>query len=185
MPTRLMFKMGCIVAGEWAEHSHPPVFSIQSSGTKLVSTAPGGDPLIFERLAACLAPPCFLLYILHTPRGEGEPGRYQSGELSRTEVADFLEQFSQFLKQDSRFDLWLHSPEDAATVVWDRHNLIHAYGPVETFAGVLRSLGFEKGEPEVPAPHEHHYHRALDVDAGAILASLDWNRTPLQPEDEQ
>jgi hypothetical protein len=165
------------------EHSHPPVYEIV--GETLVATAPGSDPLLFERLAELLDPPCFLLYVLHTPRGEGEPGRYQSDALSRAEIASFLNRFSSFLQRDSRFDLWIHAPTDGATLVWDRHNLIHGYGPVPTFAKALDSLGFLPGTPEIPTPHEHHYHAALDQQARELLVGLRWHWKPLQPQDEQ
>lgn len=183
-----MFKLGHWVGDEWVEYSHPPVYAVQrtsTGGTKIATVAPGGDPIVFQKLAGCLTPPYFLLYVLHTPRGEGDPGRYQSRELTPAELERFLRRFGGFLQCDSRFDLWLHSATDRATIVWDRHNLVHAYGPTAPLIDVLRGLGFDRGEPTIPSPHQHHYHQALDGDAQAILASLDWIYSPLQPEDEQ
>lgn len=183
-----MFKLGHYVAGECVEHSHPPIYALEPSagaGEKVVATAPGSDWIVFQTLAQVLNPPFFLLYVLHTPRGEGDAGRYQSPELSLGEVDRFLSQFGCFLRSDARFDLWAHSIEDDATIIWDRHNLIHGYGATSRFVEALRALGFDKGEPGIPAPHAHHYHQANDEAAKAVLDCMNWHYVPLRPEDEQ
>lgn len=174
--------------GEWEEHSHPPIFTLREvvgQKPKILAGVPGGDPLVFRQLMDCLNPPYFLLYLLHTPRGEGEPGRYQSGQLSAQTALDFLDRFGNFLRADGRHDFWLHSPSDQATIVWDRHNLIHAYGPTDAYAKVLSELGFAAGEPAVPHPHIHSYRAEFDDDARAVLETLEWRYAPLRPEDEQ
>jgi hypothetical protein len=38
-------------------------------------------------------------------------------------------QFGRFLSGESRFDLWVRSHDDDATIVLDHYNLIYAYGP--------------------------------------------------------
>ena len=182
-----MFKLGHYVDGSWREYSHPALFSVartEGDREKVLTAAPGSDALIFVTLAELLTPPCFLLYVLHTPRGEGPPGRYQSDEMNRGEVGEFLRRFADLLRVDARFDLWLHSPADQATIVWDRHDLIHAYGPTASYVATLRGLGFEAGELAIPAPHEHHYHAACDEQARAVIDS-GWRHSPLKPEDEQ
>ncbi len=151
----------------------------------LVAGVPGGDAQVFERLVASLEAPYFLLYVLHTPRGEGKHGRYQSPELSLAEVRTFLEQFRPFLAADGRFDLWAHSPAEQATVVWDRHDQLFAYGPLERFASELRALGFRPGTVAVPDPHQHHYRPECDALAKELLGAYTWHVTPLRPEDKQ
>lgn len=132
-----------------------------------------------------MSPPYYLLYLLHTPRGEAEPGRYQSPPLSLDELKGFLARFAAFFRADARFDLWAHSPQDDATVVWDRHNLLFGYGPVNRFAEALLSLGFTHGVPQVPVPHEHHYRSEFDHLARDVVAAFDWSVSALSPEDEQ
>jgi hypothetical protein len=57
-------------------------------------------------LAELLPPPFYVLYILHTPRGEGEAGRYQSNERSLDELSGLLSKYSSFFSSDGRHDLW-------------------------------------------------------------------------------
>lgn len=181
-----MFKLGSLRGDDWVEHSHPPVFKVEEgSGGKVWATAPGGDPITFERLARCLTPPLMLLYVLHTPRGEGRPGRYQGPPMSGDEFRAFISRFANYLQADGRFDLWVHSEHDAATVVWDRHNLIHAYGRRECMVEALRALGFGAGEPSIDFAHQHHYRPSHDEDARELLACAPWRYSPLEPADEQ
>lgn len=183
-----MYKLSHLKGDIWVEHSYPPIFQLELTNGKprrLRIGVPVGDPIVIRRLVSKISAPFLLLYILHTPRGEGESGRYQSSDLDYAELDAFLTRYGKFLSGDARHDLWIHSPDSNATVVWDRHNMAFAYGPLEQFTQELRSLGFQEGVPEVPAPHQHHYRQEFDTDAGSILSALNWMRTPLRPEDEQ
>ena len=185
-----MFKLGhfrAVGGGEWVEHSHPPIFTHRkySDGTvSIVATAPAGDALIFRRLVECLRPPYMLLYLLHMPRGEAEAGRYLSEPLERSQALQIIDRFAGFLGGDGRHDFWLRSTADNATVVWDRHNLIHAYGPLDRYTEVLTALGFSAGEPEIPSPHVHHGRVEFDVDSRALLEAAQWHHSPLHPGDD-
>lgn len=184
----MSFKLGYQPNDAWIEHSHLPVFQeiVSANGKqRLVAGVPGGDPTIFRRLAALLTPPYFLLYVLHTQRGEGEEGRYQSTELDSGTLQSFLDRFSAYFSSDGRFDLWLYTPDPTATVVWDRHNLIHCYGPHDRFVEAFRALGFHPGIVDISFPHQHYYRAEFDGDAADVLAAFDWIRTSLRPEDIQ
>lgn len=180
-----MYKLSHLVDGKWTAHSYKPVFEIAADGSRVVSVSPDGNTAPFERLVQCLAAPYFLLYVLHTPRGEGEAGRYQSPQLSSEQLLSFIEKFRGYLASDARFDIWAYSQTERATVVWDRHNQVFGYGPAERFATELRALGFYEGTSQVPLPHQHHYHAECDSQAGALLSELEWVYSPLRPEDEQ
>lgn len=177
-----MYRLGQLVNGEWIAYSHQRLYERKDY---IVAGVPGSDPGVFERLVRCMAPPYYLLYVLHTPRGEAPPGRYQSPALSEAEVSGFIERFGSFLRADGRFDLWAHSPSENATLVWDRHDQIFGYGPLDRFSGALEEAGFSVGSPNVPAPHEHHYRVECDHLAKQIMGALDWSFSPLQPADEQ
>lgn len=177
-----MYRLGHLVNGEWVAHSHRPVFHL---GERLVAGVPGGDPAVFAALVECLEPPYHLLYVLHTPRGEANAGRYQSPLVSLEQVTEFVTRFKDFLCADARFDLWAHSPSENGTIVWDRHNQLFGYGPVDRLATKLISMGFSAGQSDVPAPHEHHYRAELDGLAKDVIAALNWSYSPLRPQDEQ
>ena len=103
-----------------------------------------------------------MLYVLHTTRTAAELGRYESPELTSADVESFLSEFGRFLSQDSRHDLSVRSHDDDATIVFDRHNLIFAYGPLELFERELQLSGAREGEPAVLGAHMHHYHPDWD-----------------------
>lgn len=183
-----LHRLGHLVEGEWVAYSHAPVFRMPRDGetsARIVAGVPASDPTVFGHLIECLAPPYFLLYVLHTPRGEAAAGRYQSPLLSLDDIHDFLARFARFLSADARFDLWAHSSGDNATVVWDRHDQLFGYGPLKRFESKLRSIGFVPGSPEVPVPHQHHYRAEFDDDARDVIAAFDWSHSPLRDRDEQ
>lgn len=138
----------------------------------------------FIRLVDSLEPPYFVLYVLHTPRGEGEAGRYQSPPLSQIQFQEFMLRFGDYLSSDGRFNIWAHSPAEQATVVWDQHNLMFAYGPIDRYCAQLNALGFTRGDARIPSPHQHHYQQGLDADAKEILNHFPWSYSPLQPGDD-
>ena len=156
--------------------------------TRLVISAPPDKPGLLPALVERLAEPLFLLYVLHTPRGEGVAGRYQSPPLDRQQVGDFLTTFAAYLAGDARHDLWVHSAGDGRTLIWDRHDLVFAEGEaLDDIADALEAMGFESDAvPRLGAgPHVHYYRPEFDAEAAAVLARFDWTRSDLRPEDEQ
>lgn len=181
-------KLSYQFGNEWIPHSYPPVFAIETTSDqskRLIVGIPGGDVTVPLHLIECLNPPFRILYILHTPRGEGDSGRYQSPEVGQAELQKFFSKFAIYLGGDARFDIWVHSPSTNGTLVWDRHNLIYGYGPLKCFTQTLRRLGFSENTPTIPKPHMHHYREELDADARALLLAFSWQRSPLRPEDDQ
>ena len=176
------FRLGHLDGNQWVAYRHPETFELSG---RLVAGVPGSDPRLFKAMLALLQGPVRLLYVLHTPRGEAAPGRYESPALSLEEATHFIERFADFLAADGRFDLWAHSATDRATVVWDRHDQLFCYGPVDRFASRLRELGFSAGNVDIPAPHRHHYHKDMDTLAAGVMCAFEWHHSPLKPEDEQ
>jgi len=183
-----MYKLSFQRGDAWVEHSHPPEYREEtlSGGTvRIVAGVPAGDSTVIRTLAAELPAPFFLLYVLHTPRGEGEPGRYQSPEMDHAQLDSFLAEYGALLSGDSRHDFWIYAPDVPATIVWDRHNLLYAYGPLDDFTRALRALGFREGDPNVAFDHIHHYRKEFDVAAASLLSALAWVHSPLRSQDEQ
>jgi len=161
---------------------------MSSGAPRLLIAAAPDKPGLFRNLASRLAAPSFLLYVLHTPRGEGTAGRYQSPPLESHQVDDFLATFTPYLAGDARHDTWVLSASDNRTLVWDRHDQIFAEGePLGEMVVVLEAMGFESGRaPRLGAgPHIHYYRPEFDADAAAVLARFDWTRSDLRAEDEQ
>ena len=153
---------------------------------RLLITVPHDMPSLFRTLAGLLGGPLFLLYILHTPRGEGAEGRYQSPPLDSHQLDEFLADYT--LPGGRRSTLWVHSASDGRTLIWDRHDLIYAEGdPLEDIVATIEGLEFERGAvPRAGAgPHLHYYRQEFDADAAAVLARFDWTRTDLGYKDEQ
>jgi len=180
-------KLSELRGDEWIERSSPRVFALSrgTNAARLEADLSDAGAFVFSHVALCLRPPYFLLYVLHTPRGEGAPGRYQSPSISDAELSAFLHSFSSFLGSDGRFDIWVHSPVEKATVVWDRHDRLFAYGPIERYASALRDLGYQTGAVDPLGEHMHHYRQEFDEDAAGVLNFFDWSYSPLKREDEQ
>jgi hypothetical protein len=183
---RGLTKLEHYLNGEWLPYSQPPVFSTETladGSERLLAGVPGGDSGVIEALLG--EPPYLVLYVLHTSRGEGPIGRYQSPELDKSAAAGLLTSYRDFLAQDGRFDLWVHSVPEQSTLVWDRHDLLFAYGPLERFRALLSGLCFTDGKPSIPSPHSHVYRPAYDGAAARLLSAFAWTYSALQPEDEQ
>ena len=136
------------------------------------------------RLTLALAAPFLLLYVLVVPRGQSEPGRYQSNELSRAELDALFERFGQFWDSDGRHNVWVRSSNDGM-LVYDRHNLIYAYGPLDRFESVLRARGYTITTPlSLDFPHQHSYHQELDHLERELTTQFADNRSELREGDE-
>ncbi|MCU1273556.1 MAG: hypothetical protein JWO48_987 [Bryobacterales bacterium] len=80
-----------------------------------------------------------------------------------------MAEFCEFLTNDGRHDLWLHSAISDATLVLDRHDLIYAYGPLDQFRAALKE-GLQEAQVEGPPyPHTHMYHAEYDESERRIL----------------
>jgi hypothetical protein len=181
-----MNKIEILDNGDWIVYNHHRIFSLeQTHGPERLQIGIPHESIdtIFA-LLKLMPEPLLLLYVLHTPRG-AEPGRYQSPDLSHLQVKAFFDDFGDFLQQDSRHDLWIYSPGAKATLVWDRHNILYAYGPINSFVSTLERTGYTTGFPSIPYLHRHCYHPDFDQQQYALLNAFDWYRTELRPEDEQ
>ncbi len=181
------FKLGRLDGVDWKPVVRGDVYEEEkTSGAdrlRIASRSAGASPVSF--LAESLKGPFEILYVLHTPRGEAEPGRYQSPELSRAGLEQFFADHHAFFSRDARHDVWIYDTESEGMLIWDRHDIIYAYGPLVDFKKALRKAGYEPGKVEIPDPHSHNYHDAFDAAQAKVLKAFDWRITPLKPEDEQ
>jgi hypothetical protein len=155
-------------------------------GSRLVIAPSQGQTGLLATLLKDMTGPFWVLYVLVIPRGRGEPGRYQSPE-PQTEctVETFLNEFSGFLEKDGRHNVWIASESSSEMLIYDRHNVIYAYGPLTSWRLALAAKGFnEVPDIRFPSPHSNHYYQSLDFDEERLLNYWDWHLTPLKTSDE-
>jgi len=161
---------------------------LKAGSPQLCIASSGNQIDLLETLLEHMPEPMWLLYVLVVPRGEGGNGRYQSTEpQSRQEIQAFLGRFRNYLEADGRHNIWLKSEKGPALLVFDRHNLIYAYGPIDEWAKALLELGWSEVERKaisLPDPHSHHYHAIFDDDAREVLSYMQWQHSPLREQDQ-
>ncbi len=155
----------------------------ETTGPSRIVAAVSDDQIgtIFK-LAQCAAEPFLLLWVLHTPRGGSERGRYQSPPLTLNESELLLFKYRELFEQDGRSDIWIHAQTPDVTLVLDQHDLVYAYGPTQAF--VSRLSGFRPGRTSIPFPHAHNYHAQFDGLERMFVAELEWHVSQLEREDD-
>ena len=171
---------------DFKRFSFPNLWNIEkTSGPERLAIAPenGHIDLIIE-LSRALPEPFGVLYVLVVPRGGNEEGRYQSATpANRSGMESFLNEFRLFFENDARHHLWIFSLPSRAMLVYDRHNIVYAYGEREKFERILEAKGFTRGEINLPSPHVHLYNPAFDNDESRILSTAGWKKFPLEESD--
>jgi hypothetical protein len=130
--------------------------------------------------------PFWILYVLTVPRGGSQDGRYQSANaLLRQQAQEFLIRFDQFLENDGRHHVWVKAVSGSDLLIYDKHNVIYAYGRLAEFEAVLSDRGLTKVEAvRFPSPHTHKYNASFDQDERDVLRYWNWKQSPLQDSDE-
>lgn len=180
-------KLEAQAGNDWRRHRYPAVFFREdtTSSRRLKIAASHNGVRLMMRLAQLLRDPFAILYVLLVPRGGSEAGRYQSPWLNREELADLCERHADFWEQDGRHHVWLYSATDQATLVYDQHDVIYAYGPLDEFAALLEADGFTEAEAlDFPVPHGHLYHGEFDAMERELASLVGWRHSPLQDVDE-
>lgn len=183
-----LYRLGWLDGDETREFRHDGTFRREhTTGQDRLRVCPQRDHLsLMWKLAREFPEPLTILYVLHTPRCDNALGRYQSPQLRFDDVNGFLAEFSGFLSNDGRHDLWVHSDAGDATLVWDRHDVISAYGPLDLVSEILSDQGLELGAgAELPFPHVHLYHEEYDEAEIKVLSHFRWTSSPLAPSDVQ
>lgn len=169
--------------GGQSRFRHPHVWQREPAGNqeRIVAGPDSGFVDLVLRLVECLKPPYAVMYVLSVAR-KCEPGRYQLEQpVTLSEIKQMIEPFRAFLEGDARHHLWIYSAESAATVVYDLHDLIYAYGPLDCYIQVLTEAGLKEGKVELPYPHMHNYFDEFDADEERLISSFAWKRTGLLP----
>lgn len=140
-----------------------------------------GDPiqLIFDLISLCKEP-YGVLHVI-SPALRGESGRYQlKSWLGVDDLSRYLQHYGAFLTQDGRQETWIRGED--GQLIYDNHETLFLYGPLEAFEDILLQKGFTQAEFSI-GPHRHNYHSEFDEDEAAITLSDDYAYWPLNDGD--
>lgn len=181
------YKFGWVPKEEH-RYEYPNVFAFeQTSGAGRLVIAPSANHVsILIDLLQFMSEPLGILYVLVVPRGGSEPGRYEStSPVSKQQAVELLKRFTNYLESDGRHGIWVASMSSGDLLVYDRHNVIYAYGRLPEYENVLAGCGLTKVESvRFPSPHAHRYHAVFDQDERNLVRYWDWKRSPLRDSDE-
>lgn len=185
----IAYKFGTAVPEdqEWTYENVWAAEATTGGGSRLVIGPSHEQAAILATLLNEMTGPFWVLYVLVVPRGRAEAGRYQSTEpQTHDAVRTLLNQFSGFLQKDGRHNLWIASESGPEMLIYDRHNVVYAYGPLAAFTHALSAMEFnEVAKIRFPSPHSHHYHQSFDSEEDRLLKYWDWHRTTLKDSDHE
>lgn len=143
--------------------------------------------LLLELAKQAFAGPIALLYVLVVPASDHLPGRYYSEDaFAWSDISSLFARYKDFLALDGRHHLWLIDAESPkAFLIYDRHNVIYAYGNLASYVPVLEQFGLRPGEVKHPGMHAHAYHRQFDAAERQLLAEFPWRYETLKDRDDQ
>ena len=168
-------------------YTYPDIWETgKTTGPDRLIIAPSGDQAgLMIELASVLPEPFGILYVLLVSRCGNAPGRYQSPyPIDRAEMEFFVNEFKAYFEQDGRHHIWITSVPADATIVYDNHNIVYAYGPLDEYIRLLDRRGLKEGTITIPAPHTHNYNPEFDSQEDKISAYWDWRQYPLSETDD-
>jgi hypothetical protein len=139
---------------------------------------------LLQDLSSALNEPFEIMYIATELSRTVEPARYESMvTLDRAELALFFERYGEAFEKDGRHGLWVIAPN--GLLVFSQHDIIYAYGPLDSYDELLRGRDFTMREFSIPGPHFHFYDGNYDALVAQMMAERGWNRYELEPIDEE
>jgi len=122
---------------------------------------------------------------LVVPRGEGNPGRYEVNTPSLQLSCSSFSRLINFLEHDASRISGFVQLRAKGLLVYDRHNVIYAYGPLENFIEVYeRAISISQEEVRFPSASCPLLPRRIRSDAKRILNEEEWVISPLRASDE-
>lgn len=186
--TQLPIKFGAGESDTPRAFRYPDIWArAKTTGPDRLIIAPSrGHMDVFMALMRAMPEPFLFLYVLVVPRADAEEGRYETPErITRGEGEAFLRRFEQFFENDGRHNLWLRFAESSDLIVYDRHNVLYAYGNLQSFEEIVLHSNMKKvADVRFPDPHAHCYNSEFDKDQTDLLNYWEWKRSPLHPADK-
>ena len=180
-------KLSSLVGPDFAPYRYSNTWDIEkTTGPDRLVIGPSAKQIdLLIQLATILPEPFGILYVLLISRKGNPPARYQCPyPCARTETESFLRKFQEFFEADGRHHVWVTSLPASATLVYDQHDVIYAYGPLKQFRTILLKQGFGKGTVRFPVPHRHNYNSEYDGEEQRLLEYWNWRQSPLMEDDD-
>lgn len=156
-----------------------------STGNRLKIGPSNNQIALLLKLADCLDPPYYILYVLIVTRTGQEYGRYESPEIDTPkELSAFFDEYKDFLETDGRHHIWIGTIDHSGLLVYDQHNVIFAYGDLDKYIRILKDAHFTENDFDFPDNHCHHFHAENDISGEQILKHWHWEIYPLAENDE-
>ena len=175
-------------SGEAVPNDYGNVFFRQPCGDseRLVIGPTGSQIQLLDSLASAFtSQEYYLLYILLLSHSGRSPGRYESPIVpNHNDLQLFIWTFQTFFENDGRHHLWVASPSSNDMLIYDQHDVVFAYGNLDSFESVLVEGGFKNAEFWFPSPHTHGFDPANAVVEDELIGYFDWKYYELQPGDE-
>ncbi len=172
------FKMGAFNEhGTVQKHRFENVYSIEETegGTILEATTDGEAFDLWVSLLENLPEPFVLLYDLVSSGSERPPSAYVHEDLMATEdLKALLKDHAEFLRQDGRHRLAIHSTPAATTLLVDEHDVIKVFPSHPRVRKALDDLGYRQSLIEIPFPHSHGQDPRFDAEEDRWLSSHPW-----------
>lgn len=180
-----MFKLGIRKNQNTEAYQYANEYSVEKNINyeRVIMGLTGEQIAAFLELTALLPEPFYLLYVLHMPRANNEPGRYQSKGMTYAEVAAIFKRYKDFLENDGRHDIWIHAPATNTTIVYDRHNCLYGYALTELQIQHIKKKLRLVERVSIPLPHVHNYQAKYDNEENTLIRAFEWRRTSLEKED--
>jgi hypothetical protein len=180
------YKFGWIPDDE-RRYEYQDVYAIEKTSRleRLVVAPSANQVSLMLELIRVMPEPYGILYVLVVSRSEAEAGRYRAADFKpRNETEGFLSRFKDFFENDGRHHIWIASPPSPDTLVYDRHNVIYAYGRLPEFERIVSNRGLSRVEDvKFQSLHTHNYNAAFDTDEQELLQYWPWVRSPLRDND--
>jgi hypothetical protein len=182
-----IYKFGSAADGP-SRFDYPNVWAIESTtGADRLIVAPrsGQVDRIIEFLRVMTAP-FWILYVLTVARGQSPEARYQSAEpLDREATEAFFIRYRSFFENDARHNIWLKSATTTDLLVYDKHNVIYAYGNLPAFQALLNAGSLQQVDKVTfPSPHTHNYNAEFDDHEQDLMRYVHWTQSPLHESDD-
>ena len=181
-------KLGSYINNAESAHVYENIYDIitYGNGTKCLRiTASGSLSDLMVKLGALVRGNWYVLYTLLTSHSGNRPGRYQGIEIENFEgIVALFDKYKNYFDGDGRHNIWLGSTVNNDLLVYDKHNVIYAYGPIDAFVGRIRSYGYCEGVIKIPSPHTHHYPSENVRFEMSIMNEWDWKWYDLAENDD-